>query len=524
MGDNAAKREESAEPAGLIQRLVALFTGAGDPEREKRRILKELGKDLQRQRFKFYKPKSSEALPALARVFFDSYKVVANAQTLLSGADSSNALKTILIEVHHNPEQARLRDELNDDAIRRASKTMEPKQLTAHLKDVMVGYFSGFDSSTVRRINDTYNLMQTFLSFAKFDFYFVLRKFDAGIQEGNLSYTPRFDAINAEYVSDDIKDFLEVVLPLDKDADWGPVFDALQEYKSVEVVDRDAWKKVLAALTNIGRSGVLTKIVQHVDQNPQYRPEVRVHRTQIVEGYLNLLKTQVEASIQRLAKERRTQKKDQLLTAVFGTTAIQRSKHYTESTNMLFTKRNLAGFLHIDAINYLKAFLVDYFKGEVRKLVSDILIVRGEWSDTVLSKQLSDAYYSAMSVAQAVSQFDDSLGEEGELGMKLKKASGRVVERDPATAKLLRQLLQEINERALAMINDSAQNLIVIGKVVKTLIEDLARERPEVLLNWKDLQGYSEQPLAPQLSAIYKRIYYFVQLMQMHVPTQTQRP
>ena len=276
-------------------------------------------------------------------------------------------------------------------------------------------------------------------------------------------------------------------------------------------------------LAGVGRSGLLVKIIQHIDGNPHYRPELNVHRQHIVEGYLNVLKTQVEASIQRLLKERRNQKKDQLLVSVFDTTAVQRTRHYTEATNLLFTKRNLAGFLHLDGINYLKAFLIDYFKGEVRKVVSDILIVRGDWSDTVLSKQLSDSYYTVMNVAQAVSEFDDSLGEEGELGIKLKKASGRVVERDPATAKLLRQLLQEINEQALRMINEAGQHLIVIGKVLKALIEDAEKERPEIVLNWKEIQGYSERPLAAQLGAIYKRVYFFVQLMQMHVPSQAKR-
>lgn len=517
MGDASTPQKDQDGSFGVFQRIISMFVGSGDPEREKRRLLKQIGKDLQRQRFKFYKPRSGEAQGGLARFFFEIYKVVGPAQSLLQGADDSNALKSILIEASHSQEQDRLRAEFSEETIRERAQTTDAKKLTAHVKDAMVAYFSGFNSQTVKEINDTYNRLQSLVNFVKFDYYFVLRKFDSSIQEGNFGYSPRVESINAEYVSDDLKDFLEVAMPLDRDADWDAVFDVLREYKGVEVIDRAGWKKVVSTVTNVVRSGVLVKIVQHIDKDPSYQPEVRVSRKHIVESYLNTLKTQVEGTMQKLARERRSRKVEQLVKAVFGTTAIQRTKHYTDAANMAYTKKMLAGFLHTEAMNYLKAFLVDYFKGEVRTIISDLLIVRGQWSDNILSQQLSDAYYSVMNTAQQIVEFDDSLGEEGELGMKLKKASGRVVDRDASTAKLLRQTLHEVNEIALNMIHDTATNLITMGKVIKLLIEDLNKERPELIQNWKQLQGFTEEPLRDQLVAIYKRTYYFVQLMQVYV-------
>ena len=510
----APQQEDGA--FGFLSRIISLFTGSGDPEREKRRQLKQIAKDLNRQRYKFYKPRTGEALPAMARFFFEIYRVVGPAQTLLEGAGESNALKTILIESYHSQEQNRLREQFSEEYIREQAGKIDSKQLTAQVKDAMVGYFSGFDSAKVKAINDTYNVIQTLVNFVRFDYYFVLRKFDSSIQEGNFGHTPRFESINAEYVSDDIKDFMEVVLPLEREADWESAFDVLREYKGVEVMDRAAFRKLLGTLASVIRSGVLTEVVQHVDKDPSYQSDVQISRKHVVESYLNQLKTQVEGIIQKLARERRNRKVEQLVQAVFGTTAIQRTKYYTDAANMQFNKKMIAGFLHTEPLNYLKAFLVDYFKGEVRALISDLFIVRGQWADSILSQQLSDAYYAVMNTAQEIVQFDDSLGEEGELGMKLKKASGKVVERDPASAKALRQLLNEVNEQALHMIQDTANNLITMGKVMKLMIEDLDRERPELIQNWKELDSYTEQPLREQLIAIYKRTYYFVQLMQMY--------
>jgi len=519
MGDPSTSDQSRGRSSyGFFHRILSLFFGSDDPDRERRRLLKQIGKELSRNKHKFYRPRTSEALPNLARFFYDIYKVVGPAQSLLLGADVSKALRIIVIESLHSEEQAALRLELEEDTIRRNSENMSGKQLVARVKDALVAYQSGFDSAMVKQINDVFNVIQSFISFLRFDFYFVLRKFDAGIHEGDFVYNPRFETISAEYISDDIKDFLEVVQLLNKDANWETALDILQEYKGVDVVARPAWKKLLGTLTSVVRSGVLLKIVRHIDHDPYYQPEHKSSREHIVEGYLTLMKTQVEASLQKIGRERRHRKVDQLLTAVFGTTAISRTKYYTETANMVFTKRMLAGFTHTEAINYLKAFLVDHFKGEVRVLVSDLLIVRGRWTDSVLSQQLSDAYYAVMNVAQNVVEFDDSLGEEGELGMKLKKASSRVVEKDHATAKLLRQTLHEINDVALNMINDTGNNLISIGRILKLLVDDLAKERPELMQNWKDLDGYAEHRLKDRLVQIYKKIYYFIQLLEMFTP------
>ncbi len=521
MGEPSRSPKSAGQPSegssGLLHRLISVFLASADPQREKRRLLKQIGKDLQRQRFKFYKPKSGEALGGLARFFFAIYRTVGPAQTLLQGADDSAALKTILIEAHHSQEQRRLREEFSEPVIRERAEKLDTKELTTRVKDAMVSYFSGFDASTVKQINDTYTHVHMLVHFVKFDYYFVLRKFDSSLQEGFFGYTPRFESINAEYVSDDLKDFLEVAAPLSREADWDAVLDVLREYKGVDVMDRAAWKKSVNTVANVVQSGILVQIIQHVDEEPSYRADVQVPRKHIVEGYLNTLKTQVEGSIRKLAHERRTKKVEQLVQAIFGTTAIQRTRYYTEAANLAYTKKMLAGFLHVEAINYLKAFLVDYFKRDVRIIISDLFIVRGQWSDGVLSQQLSDSYYAVMNIAQQIVDFDDSLAEEGELGIKLKKAGGRVVERDSASAKQLRQALAVVNETALKMVNETATNLITMGKVIKLLIDDLDRERAELIQNWKDLQGFTERPLREQLVSIYKRTYYFVQLMQVSV-------
>ncbi|HUX49475.1 MAG TPA: DUF5312 family protein [Spirochaetia bacterium] len=503
----------------FFERLFLLFVGGDDPEREKRRLLKQIAKDLKKQKFKFFHAKADEALPGLARYFLDIYKIVGPAQSMLSSAQASAALKSIVVESFLTEEQRHSLETFDEAAVRERAKDMQPKELAGRLKESMVRFFSGFDSKTVKEITDIYTVIQSFVRFASFDYYFVLRKFDSSIPENSYSINPKFDTISAEYIVDDLKDFQDVSFSIDRDVNWDQVFDVLKSYRGIDVLSRPAWKKLVSTLDEVKRSDVLTLIIKHTSKDPFYQPSVSVATEHIVEPYLNTIKTKTEAVVQKILHERRDQKIEQLCTAVFGTSAISRTKNYTEKANIIFSKRVSGGYSHTTAINYLKAFLLDFFKKDIREL-HDLLIVRGKWSTNFLSQQFSEAFHQTMTVAETIVQFDDSLADEGELGMKIRKAMGRIVDRDPSSSKLLRTQIEEVNRAAQHMINESAQNLIVIAKNLRSILEDYDKAEHELLLNWKEIEALSEAPIKGRIVEVYKKMYYFVQLMQMFVKSQ----
>jgi hypothetical protein len=172
----------------------------------------------------------------------------------------------------------------------------------------------------------------------------------------------------------------------------------------------------------------------------------------------------------------------------------------------------------------LKTFLLDFFKKDVREL-EDLLLVRGKWSTNVMSQQMSDAYYRVLEMSEQLILFDEGLNDEGEMGARLKRSLARVVEREPSSASNVKTMVQEINESALSIINEAAGNLISFGKNLKSLIEDLDRKDHELIINWKELESMSDIPVKARLSDAYKKIYYFIQLMQMFVkPSRAENP
>jgi hypothetical protein len=504
-----------ASSGGLLGKLISFFTGGGDPETERKRLLRIIGKELSKSRFKFYRVKSDEALPGLAKFFYDIYKIVSGAQVLLAHAESSGSLRLYLIENFLSEDEIKLQYSLQEDAIREKATKLSIQELSKALKDDLVSFFSVFDAAKVAEIDSSYSTLIEFINFINFDYFFLLKKFDSNMSERNFVYHPKFEQIKSQYVSDDLKDFLEVLLALDLQADWKKILDSLKNYKGVDVILADAWFKFLGVLKDVRDSKVLEQIVRYVDKNPTWVPQVRRVKEHIIEPHLQKIKAQTEMCVQKLIQERRNSKIDELVRYVFGSQVIARTKNYAEKANMVFAKKTLAGYLHVQALNYLKAFLLDFFKKDIRELIDHVLI-RGQWTTNILSQQLSESFHELMKLSDELLKFDDSVAEEGELGSKLKGAMLKA-ERNKEELRYVRIVLKDINDRAQAIINGSAQNLISVGKNLKSLIDDFDHSPHEIIINWKEVEASGGDGFRDKMVGTYKKIYFFVQLLQFFV-------
>ena len=515
VGKDKDEAAGGAKPEGILQRILSVFSGMGDPDAEKKKQLRAIAKDLLRSRYKFYKPKGQEALPGLAKFFYEIYKITAPAQVLLGNAASSGTLRSFVIESMLTPEQRALSERLTEAHIVERAKTIAPAQVQEEAKRDLTSFFVVFDGDKSRQIDEAYNTLVSFINFVNFDFYFFLKKFDSGIPERTFSYKPKFETINGEYIADDLQDFLEVFGALDLEAAWEGIFGALRDYRKMDVVPADAWAKFLSAASDLRASGILELVVRHLKEEPYWESNPRRPNDRIVDPFLQKLKTQIETIIQRIIQERRNSKIDVIANQVFGTTVVVRMKNYTDKANVVFAKKMLGGYTQTQAMNYLKAYLMDYFKKDIRELV-DLLIIRGKWTANLQSQQLSDCYHALLDISVKILEFDDELADEGEVGTRMRSALAKA-DRDKEAVKYLRATLKETNDKATAMVSRAAVNLIGVGRQLKSLIEDLAKPHHEMLANWKDVEGQSVRPFKPWIVDTYKKIYYVVQLLQYFV-------
>ena len=91
-----------------------------------------------------------------------------------------------------------------------------------------------------------------------------------------------------------------------------------------------------------------------------------------------------------------------------------------------------------------------------------------------------------METSTKLTEFDDSLAEDGEMGVKIKNLLVRA-DKDKNAMASLRQILKQINDQAHKYITNSAQNLIVVGKSLKNVYDDHGKQPHELILNWKEI-------------------------------------
>jgi hypothetical protein len=507
------ERPAPARAPGFLDWLASLFL-SDDPERQKQRRLRELASELRRTRPRFFNPTQSTAEPSLGKFFWEIYRAVAAGQVLLKGAETSGALKATLVDLTLTEEKLALRERLTETSINERSKQEDPAALSAEVKEDLKRFVEGFDADSMAEVDALYNRLLVLLDLIGFDYYFLLKKFDVGMPERDFSYQPRFTSVDGGHVLEDLQDFLEILPNVDPDADWDRMLAVLKSHRGVEVVARDALRKALQQIREVQRTGLLLKMVRCLAQNPDWKPMIRVHHERIVEPYISKIKAEAETTAQKVASGRRNQKIEELARAVFGTGAVTRLSNYSEKANPEFAQKLLGGFMYVAALNYLRAFLTDYLPTSIREVV-DLLLIKGKWINKETSQQMSEAFHQLLKQSETIALFDADLAEDGETGRRLKTIALRA-ERDRKALVQLRLTLRQINDEARTMIGDSVQHLVGIARVLKVAHDDVGRPNPSLLMNWKELKPTMDRDMRGLIAAVYKKIYNFVQLMQMY--------
>jgi hypothetical protein len=161
--------------------------------------------------------------------------------------------------------------------------------------------------------------------------------------------------------------------------------------------------------------------------------------------------------------------------------------------------------------------MIDYVKTEMKSFC-DFMVVRGKWATNLLSQQIADTMQKILVISDDLLKFDEACAESGPFGIKIKKASPRA-ERDGAALRMLKDAVNDANKRVMAVIVEAAQVLIGFGKTLKSLIDDyeLPENQHQIIINWKEVDNDAEGVIKQRMTDLYKKIYYFIQLMQIYV-------
>lgn len=513
--EEAAKAAEP-QKSSFFQSIISSLFKSSNPDAEKKRKLKAIAKEISKSKYHaYYKPGAVEATPAFGKLFYDLYKVTSQAQVFFKNAQNPSIFKRQIINYSLSENQLALLDQLDEAKIQEVSRQIQFQKLEQEVEEKLQAFSNEFDAEKTTRTEHLYKAFTLFKDFCMYDFFVVIRKFDASVQEFNFSTTPHFDKVNAEYICDDLKDFLAVSYALlDDTIIWEDLFKMFKDSMGKDFISLGNWKKIIAKIKQIQSSHIFDLMIRHISKDPKYVFTNSTHYDSIVEPYIDSIQTETRNLLAKIAATQKEQKANSICAQIFADPNQQTLKYYVSGFNSVLEKKDLTLLEYAEPLNYLKIFLLEHLKKEIREFY-DVVVIRGQW-DATLSAPTSNAYQELLKTSDLINILDENFSEEGSMGAKIKNLLPKTAH-DHGAENIICRVVSDGNEMARGYIINSSQNLITIGKTIKQLVEDYNLSKPVIVQNWKELEKFIDKPMKNFLVDIYKCIYLFVQLMQTYV-------
>ena len=511
-----SQNKKEAPKESFFQSFFSSLFGNSNPEADKKRKLRNIAKAISKSKYKsFYKPSTVEMQAPFGKFIYDIYKTIAPAQIMFKNLPNPSIFTRHIINYILSDNQRKIEEQLDEQKILEVSRKLPMKELKKQVELKLQEFINEFNDEKALCAENLSKSFTLFKAFCTFDYYLIIRKFDSSYREFNFNTTPRLEKINAEYVLNDLKDFMEIAYAMtDNSINWQTLFAMIKSSQQKEVISYNNWKKILEKIKSIQASRSLDLIVQHIGQETGYSTKPISDFRSVLEPYIENFENETKALLQKIESEQKENKASNLSVQIFGASDTQNLKYYIPSFNAVLEKKNLEVIVYAEPLNYLKTFLLEYLKKDIREYY-EIVVIRGQW-DSRLSAPISNAYQELLKTSEMITAFDENFSEEGSMGMKIKTLLPKTAH-DASAESIINRVVSDANDEARGYIITSTQNLVVIAKTIKQLLEDFSKEKHLIVQNWKELEKFFEVPFKDFSVNIYKKIYLFVQLMQNYI-------
>ncbi|MCL2761592.1 MAG: DUF5312 family protein [Treponema sp.] len=499
----------------LVEKVISFFAGDNTGNlSDKEVILRQRLKELAENKYgRFFRHKTDEADPSLGVFFHTLYKMILPIRTFMKDVAKTTRLRQVVLEAFIDTNIIDIVKQLNPTGIEERFKTTSPEELTGQIRSDINKLKTEFDDNRRNRINRSYNLVMVFFQLAHFDYPGLLKKFDPNFAEGPFGGEPKFSPVKLPLLAKDLGDFLAVSQNINPDNDWRTLLKLLKICAGEEIISENQFAQMLTGLRDIVNSKILELMVQYGSQNPVWICRPRIPDEHIAEGWLDARVAKAQECINKINRTERNKQIAILLKEIFDHAEFERLENYSVAKSESFRKRELTHFVYAEGVNYLAVFVNDHFEKELHELC-DILLIRGQWINNAFSKEMSEAVHQLMELSGEIADFDETLSDDGTDGPRLKAAMLRV-DRDRSQIRYINSIIDSINGEAIELINNATQHFSVVDSYLKRLAEDIQKKHPEVIVNWRELNSVSKDPLSQIMATESKKLDSFIQLLQL---------
>jgi len=496
----------------LMDKVFSFFAGEGLTD-EKQNMLKGIARELNQSKYaKYFRIRTEETDPSLLSFLFSVYKTIYPIKTFMKDEQKMAQLRHFTVESCIDPSIKETISRLDTAFLEAKLKTNSGEEVIASIQNDINLLINQFDHTHRTTVNHRYELASALNQLVNYNFSGFFKKFDPHFVDGSFLVEPKFPAVKTILIIDQMADFLTATQALRPEEDWAGLLGILKKCDGGhDLVDPVQFNNMLKTLREIHTSKVIELMIQYTLRNPVWQFKNTVFVETIGDVWLEAQKNAAYAFITKINNTKKAGQINALSKQVFDSNDFIRLENYNVPMSEPYRKRHLDYFVYAEGLNFLKAFMDDYLEKEIKELC-DILLIRGQWTNNTMAREMSDAFHKVEDTKGAIADLDTVMSEDGADGSRLHAAIIRI-DRDPTQARYINSIITKVNDQAIEIINDAVQALTIVGKHLKNLIEDIQKKHPELLINWRELNMASKEPINQRMINSFKKINYFVQLM-----------
>jgi hypothetical protein len=442
---------------------------------------------------KFYKTYSKEAMPLLGTFFLDIYNCINLYQRTLQRAEKSRVLKDIIFQYCLDEAGGDILHKISEGFIKQKSSVYSIEELTARTKENIAETERYFNTAWRKSVDDVYKNIVHFNWFVNFDYTGIIQRFSGS------RVTPHggdsLNRVKGSVICEQLKDFLTITPVLEERIDWNGVFAILRQFDA-SFQDEGRWLRLFPALLKVIKSQILVFIIRHIEENPDWTAPVINEDPRFVDEYINTLVAESLKMLEDIERNETDNMIQELVLRVFPEGMSSAAYNYSESEIELYDAGDTAAASTTKQFNYLFSFLHAYCD-QIREMIS-VILIKASWVSREYSGELSGYIHGLNSRYIELAEFDKSLGDRGERGIKLRTylSKASIGKRHSEN---LRKYILTINVEAYTLVERAKNSVIVFQKQITILNEEREKRQQNFIRNWTELEGPLKEQMPMQV-------------------------
>ncbi|MDR2468493.1 MAG: DUF5312 family protein [Spirochaetaceae bacterium] len=465
----------------LYKFILSLFNPA---ERIKFKMDLFMAREIKRNRYhKFYQPSTKEATPIMGYFFYDIYKCVRAYQRTLLKVEKSQVLKDIIFQRYLDVPAQEILASISEEYIKKEAETLSFEELSKNINTNITQVETYFNETWCMQPDTCYRSIIELSWFVTYDYTGVLLRF-AGKEITDTAVNIELNRVKSAGLSEQLKDFLAVAGIIEKNSVWEEVFAVLKLYNDA-FPDSESWIKLFPHLAKVIKSDILMLIIRHTDANPDWILESLPYAKPFAAEHL---RTYIEKARETLFGVERSVKSsmiEQLTNRVFPDTIPTGAKYYNDAENEVYIQSGYGSFSRTKQFNCLLSFF--YIYSESIRELTNIILIKGSWMSREYSGEFSKFMHTVNDRFQELAEFDRSLSEQGDRGIKLRTYCSKA-SIGKRHGEYLRKYLDTINVEAHDVIEKTMATITMLQQQLQSLDTDRLNRQQNLMRNWTELE------------------------------------